>query len=309
MPWKVGAPESGERVKAPSPPSGRHAETCNATDLRHVVLSAHEVSYSYPDGTQALQRVSLDVHQGEYVMICGQNGAGKTTLVKQFLHLLKPASGQIILDGADVRGMTVSQIAQRIGFVSQNPDNQIFTSTVEAEVAFALHHLGMTQHELQARVEESLSAMGLTACSKLHPLALPKGDRARVVTAAVLAMHPDILVFDEPTTGQDYAGATRILDVSRELHRAGKTVIVVTHHLYLMPGYAERAVVLGKGTVLLDAPLRQVYHSGEVLRLTSLAPPQIVQFAQRIQADEGVPLPILTPEELAGCIRLRREGT
>jgi len=273
------------------------------------LLSAHEASYAYPDGTQALQRVSLDVHAGEYVMICGQNGAGKTTLVKQFLHLLEPTAGEINFDGADVRGMTVSQIAQRIGFVSQNPDNQIFTSSVEGEVAFALHHLGMAPREVEARVEESLAAMGLSAHKKTHPLALPKGDRARVVTAAVLAMHPDILIFDEPTTGQDYAGAMRILDVSRELHRAGKTVIVVTHHLYLMPGFAERAVVMGKGTVLLDAPLRQVYHSSKILRQTSLAPPQIVQFAQRIQAAEGVPLPILTPEELAGCIHVREKGT
>ncbi len=273
-----------------------------------TVLAIQAVAYEYPDGTQALQGVSLDVRRGEYVIIIGQNGAGKTTLVKQCLHLLEPTAGRVLLDGRDVCSLQVSEIAQRIGFVSQNPDNQIFSSSVEAEVAFALHHMGIPKGEMQARVEESLSLMGLTEWRERHPLALPKGDRARVVTAAVLAMRPEMLIFDEPTTGQDYAGAKRILEVSRELHRCGKTVLVVTHHLHLMPGYAERAVVMGRGVILLDAPLRQAYHAVDVLRSTHLTPPQIVQLAQRIEASEPVRLPILTPEELADCMHGRKQA-
>jgi len=270
------------------------------------LLSAHDVHYTYGDGTRALRHVTLDIHQGEYVVIVGQNGAGKTTLAKHFLHLLEPQAGEVHLAGRDVRTLAVSDIAQTIGFVAQNPDQQIFSTTVASEVSFALQSLGTRGPELEARVAESLQTMGLTDLRDRHPLSLAQGDRARVVIAAALAMRPDVLIFDEPTTGQDYNGAKRILDVSRRFHQAGKTVIVITHHLYLMPGYAQRVVVMGRGVVLGDLPLRQAFHSSELLRSTYLAAPQIVRLAQYISAREQVPLPILTPKELAACLRLRR---
>jgi energy-coupling factor transporter ATP-binding protein EcfA2 len=274
-----------------------------------VLLSAQGVEHVYPDGTEALRGISLDVREGDYLVIVGQNGAGKTTLVKHFLHLLEPAAGQVLLNGHDVSDLEVSELAQRIGFVAQNPDNQIFNTTVEAEVAFALQNLGVGGSELAGRVEESLSTMGLADYRTWHPLSLPKGDRARVVIAAVLAMQPDVLIFDEPTTGQDYYGAKRILDVSRQLHQAGKTVIVITHHLYLMPGYAERVVLMGKGVILLDAPIRTAFHEAALLRSSYLAPPQIVQFAQHVASREGLsPLPVLTHEELATCITEREDS-
>jgi len=274
-----------------------------------VLLSAQDIEYTYPNGTEALHSVSLDVREGEYLVIVGQNGAGKTTLVKHFLHLLEPASGHVLIDGQDVSELDVSDLARRIGYVSQNPDNQIFGTSVEAEVAFALRNLGMRGAELDERVEESLQTMGLTPCRARHPLALSKGDRARVVIAAVLAMRPSVLIFDEPTTGQDYQGAKRILDVTRELHQAGKTIIVVTHHLYLMPDYAERVVVMGKGTIALDAPIREAFHNTDLLHSTYLAPPQIVQFAQHMESLQDISLPILTHTELAACISHRRVET
>jgi len=283
-----------------------------------VLLSTQDVEYIYPDGTKALRGISLDIRKGEYVVIVGQNGAGKTTLAKHFLHLLEPTAGRVLIDGQDVSTLNVSDLAQRIGFVSQNPDNQIFSTTVEDEVAFALRHLGIRGTELNERVEESLHIMGLSAQRARHPLSLPKGDRARVVIAAVLAMQPDILIFDEPTTGQDYQGATRILDVSRKLHRAGKTVIVITHHLYLMPDYAERVIVMGKGVIVLDAPIRKAFHEVALLRSTYLMPPQIVLLAQHIEACEKAAFPqkwqkhalsILTPHELATCIIRQRNRT
>jgi energy-coupling factor transporter ATP-binding protein EcfA2 len=273
-----------------------------------VLISAQSVEHVYPDGTKALSRASLDVREGEYLVIVGQNGAGKTTLVKHFLHLLEPSAGRVLLSGQDVRDFEVSELAQRIGYVAQNPDSQIFNTTVEAEVAFALRNLGFRGPELAERVEESLLTMGLADFRTWHPLSLAKGDRARVVIAAVLAMRPGVLVFDEPTTGQDYYGAKRILDVSRQLHQAGKTVVVVTHHLYLMPGYAERVVVMGKGVILLDASIRSAFQEDSVLRSTYLAPPQIVQLAKYIAAREKVVLPVLTNEELAGCITKRKES-
>jgi energy-coupling factor transport system ATP-binding protein len=136
-----------------------------------------------------------------------------------------------------------------------------------------------------------------------HPLSLPKGERGRIVIAALLAIDPDIIILDEPTTGQDYQGASAILQVSRQLHEAGKTVIVITHHLYLMPDYAQRVLIMGQGTLLLDAPLRQAYHQTQLLKSTFLTPPQTVLLAQQLGQLTGQSYPVLTPDEMADCFR------
>jgi energy-coupling factor transport system ATP-binding protein len=283
--WRSGQCHRAQELTRPPSPPRQGAPFIAVQDLHHT----------YPDGTQALQGVSLEVRAGEYVLIVGENGAGKTTLVKHLLGLLHPTAGRVTVDGADTRDLRVSDLARRLGYVAQNPDRQIFNATVEDEVAFALRHRGHPPAEVAARVERALAAMGLTAHRRRHPLALPKGDRARVVVAAVLAMQPAAIVFDEPTTGQDPAGARHILDVSRTLHRRGQTVLVITHHLYLMPQYAERVIVMGRGTVLLDAPLREAFAALAGLPDTNLLPPQAVQLAQALDAD----LPLLTPAEVA----------
>ncbi len=267
------------------------------------LLSTRNLTHVYGDGTAALRDVSLDVYAGEYLLIVGQNGAGKSTLAKHFLRLLLPTSGAVYVDNTDTRDLTTSALARRIGYVAQNPDNQIFNATVEAEVAFALKNLKYAETDIQLRVEESLMALGLWERRGAHPLALPKGDRARVVIAAILAMRPDVVIFDEPTTGQDYRGARAILDISKQLHAAGKTVIVITHHLYLMPDYAERVIVMGKGALLLDAPIREAYHAVDVLASTYIAPPQAVLLARALAEERHADFSLLTPEEVADCFR------
>lgn len=273
------------------------------------LLSVKQLHHTYGDGTHALHGVSLAIREGEYVLIIGQNGAGKSTLVKHFLKLLEPTEGSVLVGGTDTRELTVSSLARKIGYVAQNPDNQIFTASLWDEVTFALKNLGHTQEEVTARAAESLEAMGLLEERDRHPLALPKGDRARVVIAAILAMQPEIIIYDEPTTGQDYRGAKYILEISRKLHKMGKTVIVITHHLYLMPEYAERVIVMGKGTILLDAPIRQAYHEVALLNSTYMTPPQAVLLAQILGDKRDYPL--LTPQEVALCVTgqtVRDEG-
>jgi energy-coupling factor transport system ATP-binding protein len=280
------------------PPDGLSEPTDRSGE---PLLSVKDLEHTYQDGTTALHGVSLDIHSGDYVLIIGQNGAGKTTLVKHFLKLLEPTRGVVTVAGTDTRELTVSGLARRIGYVAQNPDNQIFSATVEDEVSFALKNLDYPEEEVEVRMVESLEAMGLLDVRQSHPLALPKGDRARVVIAAILAMKPEIIIFDEPTTGQDFRGAKYILEVSRQLHEMGKTVVVITHHLYLMPDYAERVIVMGKGTILLDAPIRHAYHQTEVLRSTFLTPPQAVLLAQHLSSLDGRDYKLLTPEEVASC--------
>lgn len=276
----------------PSPPSRKN---------QSPLLSVQNLHHVYDDGTAALREISLDIYEGEYLLIVGQNGAGKSTLVKHFLNLLQPTSGRVMIRQQDAKTLSVSDLAKFIGYVAQNPDNQIFNTTVEKEVAFALGNLGYPVAQIKEQVFKSLTAMNLWERRHVHPLSLPKGDRARIVIAAILAMEPETIIFDEPTTGQDYRGASSILEVTRQLHRLGKTVIVITHHLYLMPDYAERVIVMGQGTILLDAPIRQAYHQTTLLESTYLTPPQAVLLAQKLSHLQGEDYPLLTPKEIATC--------
>jgi energy-coupling factor transport system ATP-binding protein len=273
-----------------------------------VVLATENLFFRYPDGTNALQDVNLNVHKGEYLMLMGQNGAGKSTLVRHFLNLLQPTRGDVLFYGKPTRDFRVSELASKIGYVAQNPDQQIFTTSVEEEIGFALKNLGYAATEVRLRTEESLAEMGLAHVRKAHPLSLPKGDRARVVIAAILAMRPEVIILDEPTTGQDDLGAQAILNVSAQLHRQGKTLIVITHHLHLMPAYAQRAVVMGKGKLLLDTDVRTAFHQLDVLEKTYLHPPQAVWLAQEIA--RITPLPkLVTPAEVAACFQSGQVGS
>jgi energy-coupling factor transport system ATP-binding protein len=265
------------------------------------ILSVKNLKHTYDDGTEALTDLSLDIHEGEYIVIIGQNGAGKSTLVKHFLNLLKPTEGKVLVRDRDTRELSVSELAQSIGYLAQNPDNQIFNTSVEKEVSFALPFLGYKPEIVKQETKRSLKAMQLWEQRHAHPLSLPKGERGRIVIAALLAMNPDIIIFDEPTTGQDYQGSTSILEVSRQLHQMGKTVIVITHHLYLMSDYADRAIVMGKGTILLDAPLRQAYHQTDVLESTYLTPPQSVVLSQQLSEICDQSYSLITPQEFANC--------
>jgi len=270
----------------------------------NILLKAENLSYTHSNGTEALKNISLDICSGEYLLIIGQNGAGKTTLVKHFLKLLSPTKGSVSLKGISLENLSTSELALSIGYVAQNPDNQIFNSTVEKEVSFALTNLGYPAKEIKEKTCQALESMGLLEARNLHPLSLSKGDRARVVIAAILSMDPEIIIFDEPTTGQDYQGAKAILEMTRQLHQMGKTVIVITHHLYLMPEYAQRVVVMGQARILLDAPIRQAYHQSEILAKTYLVPPQEVLLAQELARLSGIPSSLLTSAEIAASFDL-----
>lgn len=256
------------------------------------------VGYRYPDGSRALERIDFQLRRHDYVVVLGQNGAGKSTLLRHLLHLLKPTEGEVLIDGVPLTTYSPVELAQRIGYVPQNPDRQLFNVSVEAEVAFSLRLLPLSEEQKAERVTNALAALRLTEYRKAHPFSLSKGDRARVVIAAVLVLQPEILVFDEPTTGQDDAGSRAILELTRKLHEQGRTIVVVTHHLYLMPDYASRALVMGQGRVLLDADLRQAYHALDVLEQTRLHPTQAVVLARASNPDSRA----LTPVEVADSL-------
>ena len=271
-----------------------------------VVIDHLEYVYQ-PHGVRALKGVSFAIQRGEFVSIIGQNGAGKTTLLKNVVGLLLPTAGQVIVDGVDTRRTTVAELTTRVGFVSQNPDQQLFAQTVEEEVAFGPRNLGLAEDEVKQRVSLGLRMAGLEEFRQEFPPALAKGDRAKVVMASVLAMQPEIIILDEPTTGQDTKGSHQIMQIAQRLHAQGCTVLVVTHDVALVAEYAARTIVLGQGEILLDDATAAVFSQPEVLRQTHVTPPQITQLAQTLPCELGLPANALTVPQLGQPI-VQRAG-
>lgn len=275
----------------------------SALDTGDVAISVDNLKYVYqPPGLQTIRGVNLTIRRGEFVGLIGHNGAGKTTLLKNLVGLLLPSSGRVVIEGLDTRQTTVAELATRIGYVMQNPDQQLFAQTVEEEIAFGPHNLGLSEEEIRQRIEAAITSTGLGAFRDEFPPALAKGDRAKVVIASVLAMRPDIFVFDEPTTGQDYKGCHQIMQIAHWLHEEGHTVLVVTHDMALIAEYTERTVVLCQGEILLDGATAAVFSQPEVLQRTHVTPPQIAQLAHSLPRKLGLPACALTVQQLGQAI-------
>jgi energy-coupling factor transport system ATP-binding protein len=252
-------------------------------------LTLTSLSYTYPTGVAALRDVSLAIPAGEAVAIVGQNGAGKTTLAKHLNGLLRPSAGLVQVGDWNTRDHTTAQLAARVGYVFQNPEEQLFQQTVRAEVAFGPKNLGWGATRIEAEVEAALVAVALRDEAGRHPYDLSPGGRKRVALASVLAMDTPIVVLDEPTTGQDYAGIELVGRLADDLRGRGKTVITITHDIDFCAEHFGRVVALTEGQVLLDGPARDVLAQAETLARTYVEPPQLVRLAARLGM-QGVPL-------------------
>jgi energy-coupling factor transport system ATP-binding protein len=246
------------------------------------VIEVKNLWHRYPNGFQALRGVNVSVDRGEFVAIVGQNGSGKTTFVKHMNSLLRATTGTVHVDGLDVSRQKVSEMARRVGYCFQNPDNQIFCETVYKEVAFGPQNLHLSQEEIDQRVEMALGAVGLLQVKENSPRELSKGQRKRLAVAAVLSMQPEILIIDEPTTGQDYRDGMEMLSLVQRLHESGHTVLIITHDMLLVARFAKRVLVLRDGQILLDGTPRYVFGQPDLLRSTFLAPPPITSLGQAL---------------------------
>ena len=209
------------------------------------VLEIENVSFNYEGGTNAVENLSLSIGKGEFVAIVGKNGSGKSTLGKLLNGLLLPSKGRVLVAGKDTRFTAVSDLAKGVGYVFQNPDHQIFAETVWEEVGFGAQNIGCTQEECDLRVRESLAAVGLDEgmSQNQDPFSLTKGERQRVAVASALATKPEVLIFDEPTTGLDAEETDKMMDMFRCLNGQGHTIIMITHTMRLVAEYALRCVV------------------------------------------------------------------
>jgi len=241
------------------------------------MIEAKNVYFTYPNDVEALKGVSLTIKNGEFVAIMGENGAGKTTLVKHFNGLLKPTKGTVHIDRVNTTKVSVATLARNVGFVFQNPDHQLFSETVEEEIAFALKNFGFKEKIIKRRVTWALNLLGLTKYRKTSPFMLSGGERKRVALASVLAWNPKILMLDEPTIGQDYRQKEKLLQFILQMKAQRKTIIIVTHDVEFVAECSPRVLLMREGRIVADGEARKVLTNPEILTQASIVPPQITQ--------------------------------
>lgn len=226
----------------------------------------------------------------------GRNASGKTTLIKHFNGLLKPTKGKVVVDGIDTRKTTTAELAKKVGFVSQNPNDHLFADTVEEEIQFALKNLGFGHDEILARTDEVVDRFRLQEYRKQYPRSLSGGEKQRVALASVIAVQPKILILDEPTRGMEYRLKNELMGFLKEYTQQGNTVILVTHDVETVADHADRVILLSEGEVVVDGSKH------EVLSRALLFSPQINRLVQPFEK-YGVASDILTVEELLQVLK------
>ena len=214
-------------------------------------VSLTNFSFSYVKDSPSFENINLTIADNDFAAVIGRNGCGKTTLLKNITGLLRPRSGDIFIRGRNTRELSVSDISKEAGFVMQNPDTQLFTDSVYNEVAFALKNFGLSKTEIHRRVEDAVRTVGLKDMDAF-PHALSRAERTLTVLACVLAMGCKIIIFDEVDVGQDYRGSLKIMNIARELHSKGYTIIFVTHNMPLVCEYAKRLIKMEKCGIIMD---------------------------------------------------------
>ncbi len=259
-------------------------------DRPPVRISVDGLVHRYPGGVEAVRGVSLAIEPGEAVAILGQNGSGKTTLVKHLDGLLRPDAGRVLLDGAPTEDRSVAELARTVGFVFQNPDDQLFERSVEREVAFGPRNLGIAPGDIAALVTRSLAAVGLASERTTNPYDLDLSRRKLVALAGILAMDPAVLVLDEPTTGQDADGVERIGAIIEAFRGAGRSIVAVTHDMEFAARQFTRIVVMRAGEVVADGAPEEVFvpANGALLASTGLTLPPATRIAARLGLEGGV---------------------
>ncbi len=241
------------------------------------MIEFKNVSFSYT-GQDVLKDVTFSIDQGEFVALIGANGAGKTTMSKLFNGLNKPTKGSVSVNDLDTGCTKTSLLARHIGFLFQNPDRQICCDTIEREILFGMRCVGIEELEAKNRADEMIREFGFDPAR--NPMTASRGERQRIALASLLAIRPEVLVLDEPTTGLDYRECMHIMDIISRLNRENHTtVVMVSHDMELVQDFAERIFLLKDGRLIADGPVKTVMQNSALLAESDLLPAQIVTLA------------------------------
>jgi len=276
-----------------------------------AIIETKNVTYTYPGGTKpSIRDVSIRIEKGEFALITGPSGCGKTTLCRCFNGLIPhfyqgELIGEIIVVGLDITQHSIYELAKHVGLVFQNPENQLFALSVEKDVAFGLENLGVPREEMRKRVDWALNLTGICELRERPPHELSGGQQQRVAIASVLAMQPEVIVLDEPTSFLDPLSAKKIFEVIYELNKTlGVTVVLVEHRLDLTARYASHIVIMDEGKVILDGEPRKILSSEET-RLIGVGIPKVTHLYHILKKD-GVILGNTAPlssEEMASLLK------
>lgn len=250
------------------------------------MIEFENVSASYDGELPVLRDVSFRIPDGDFVAFVGTNGAGKSTTMRLVNGLLKPSSGQVLIDGVPTTQLRTSQLAAKVGFLFQNPDRQICCSTVREELLFGFRAQGRADAEAQAKVDAMIERFGFDGDAE--PFLLNRGMRQLLALASIIVMEPPVVVLDEPTTGLDFRECAKVMDVIAKLNAHGTTVIMVCHDMGVVADYARRVIAMTAGQVVADGETFAVLRDRDVLARTHLLPPQMVDVSLRLAEDGAV---------------------
>jgi energy-coupling factor transporter ATPase len=283
---------------------------CNNLDKTLPIIETKDLTYTYPGAKKpSVIDVSLTIQKGDFVILTGPSGCGKTTLCRCFNGLIPhfyngTLEGQITVAGLKVNDQEIHKIARHVGLVFQNPENQLFALSVEKDVAFGLENFAMPRDEMRKRVDWALQMAGISELSERPPHELSGGQQQRVAIASVLAMQPEIMILDEPTSFLDPVGAQKIFEVINELNKKlGITIILVEHRMDLASQYTNRVIVMDEGKIILNGGPREIF-SSEKARLVGVGIPKATRLYQHLKTHginlKSVPV---TPQETADMLR------
>lgn len=244
-----------------------------------------DVHASYDGTTPILKGIDLTIEDGEFVAFVGTNGAGKSTAMRLVNGLLKPDRGAVLIDGVPTTQLKTSELARRVGFLFQNPDRQICSSTVRDELLFGFQAVGRLDDEARRRVDQIIEEFRFDGDA--DPFLLNRGTRQLLALASIVVLAPPVVVLDEPTTGLDFCECVKVMGIISQLHRAGTTVIMVCHDMEVVADFAERVVVMTDGRVVDQGPTFDVLRNRKTLDEADLVPPQMV--------DVSLLLPVMEP--------------
>lgn len=260
--------------------------------MPEIILEALDLEYAYPDGTNALRKVSLQIEKGEKLAILGSNGAGKSTLFMQFNGIYRPNSGSIRYQGKDIsyKNKALIELRKKIGIVFQDPDSQLFSASVYQDISFGPLNLGFSEEKVVSRVKQSLADTETTNLEDKPTHLLSYGQKKRVSIAGVLAMEPDVIIFDEPTAGLDPRHAQEFMQLLEKLSREGITIILSTHDVDLAYSWSDRIAIMYSGEIIAHGEPGELFQRPEIVKRADLALPWLIEMHSELVLKGWIPL-------------------